>query len=154
MSSVTKQVMDAIITGQRRITTANGFHNNVAFVTKKRHHASKISSVPVVIVERGMSRTEAASEDRALRKTERAFHLYGYTKWDADNNDEGKGSDVADELEEDIVEALYQTVDTVLGIDGVKVVEISTLEPTLDEERCEGWVGVAVSMEYYHGDDV
>lgn len=154
MASVTKQLQDAIATQLRLITTANSYHNTVRLVTKKYLTPDKMNSVPVIIVMRGMCHTEVVSEDGALKKSRRSFGIIGFTKWDADNSDEGKGSDAIDELEEDIVEALYAGEDTILAIEGAKSMEIVPLEAILIEEKLYGWAQVGVIIEHYHEGNV
>lgn len=155
MASTRRLIQEELIKILGTIKKVDGYNNDVVKVTKRLKTVDRITSFPECSVLIGGSIITAADQAEKQWKVVIVYGLIGYVKSDTDTDDTGRLSDAANDLIEDMEEAVLSS--TTL-IDNVAALahryELQAEEPFLDYQNNFAQVQVNLGVWFYHGSDV
>jgi hypothetical protein len=151
MASARREIHDEVIDILKTITVTNGYHQNVSAVTRRMKEIEMIHSFPALSVLEGEQVFQSISEEENLYEATASYSVIGCVKTDHDVNDAGLLSDAADDLIEDIKDALMDNMEALFNASPAKSLRFVSDEPMLDYENNWGYVSVIFTVTYYWG---
>lgn len=150
--SMRTDIKNQIIASLSRISTAAGYNNDIALITKRLMSHEKLGGrYPALSVLTGQ--VNKTPDDSGVRvwQCSATFIVVGYIKADTDITDSGLLSDAADDLMEDIERALL-TDSTLSHTADSKMLfyVLQTEQPYLDFENNRGEVAVILGVNFLH----
>ena len=151
MASARREIHDSLINILKTIAISSGYHQNVASVTKRMKEIEMVPAFPSLSVLEGEQVFQNISEEEDLYEASASFSVIGYVKTDHDAADAGLLSTAADDLIEDIKDALVNNTGTLFTLTSAKSLRFVSDEPLLDYQNNWGYVTVNFTVTYYWG---
>jgi hypothetical protein len=153
MASARREIHDSLINTLKTITISSGYHQNVVSVTKRMKEIEMVHAFPALSVIEGEQVFQNVSEDENLYEATASFSVIGYVKTDHDATDAGLLSAAADDLIEDIKDALMRNTSVLFTQTSAKNMRFVSDEPLLDYQNNWGYVTVNFVVTYYWGSE-
>ena len=151
MGSIRLDIQNQIVAILQTITKDNKYNNDVRLVTRRMINPRDITSYPVLCVIPGPSRKRTIDESMKLYEVTLVFGIVGYVQAMNDPNREGLLSDAAQNLIEDIEDALLaDTTMTDQADSEAQFVVVANEEPWLDYDKNIAEVDVGIAVQYTH----
>ena len=141
-----EEILEALETALKTITTANGYGNNVATVSRHFRHYSELNSFPALMIIPGPGEVKVLDGLRQIEREEFLIGIRGYVKAGRDTTWSGKLSTALESLIADIRACVAKNRD--LGISFVYYLEVKNIDPYFDWKQQIGICDVVVNAAY------
>ncbi len=151
MASDRRAIHDKLIDILKTITVDNGYHNDIASVTKRLKDIETVQSFPALSLIGGEETFERRSEEENLYEVTSSFWVIGYVKTDHDAADTGSLSSAGDDLIDDVIDAIANNIVGLFNSTAAKSLRLVSDESVLDFQNNWGYVSVSFEVTYYRG---
>ena len=146
MSSSRENILVALENALGGISTANGYANTVAEVTRHFRHYSEMNTFPALVIISGPGDISIVDGRRQVEREAFSIGIRGYAKANRDISLSGKLSTALESLIADIRKCIAANRN--LGLSFVFYTEVKTIDPYIDWKSNIGICDVIIEVNY------